>query len=102
MPYCAPQTLCRTDFPDCLHSLRRVVGGTLQGMSEGVWDQVVDHRESCQAIVMLKQPLHSLHCSTSTEPSLESYRLGAHEFPKAPWTSDNSSSVVKLIDKHYL
>lgn len=38
--------------------------------------------ESCQAIVMLKQPLHSSHCSTSTEPGLESYRPGAHDFSK--------------------
>ncbi|KAG7239849.1 hypothetical protein INR49_030562 [Caranx melampygus] len=47
------KTPSATYLPDCLHSLRRVVGGTLQGMSEGVWDQVVDHRESCQAIVMV-------------------------------------------------
>lgn len=50
--------------------------------------------ESCQAIVMLKQPLHSLHCSTSTEPGLEIYRLGAHDFPKASWSSDNSSVLL--------
>lgn len=39
--------------------------------------------ESCQAILMLKQPQHSLQCSTSTEPGLEIYRVGAHDLPKA-------------------
>lgn len=58
--------------------------------------------ESCQATVMLKQPLHSLPRSTSTEPGLESYQPGACDFPKASWSSNNSSLAMKQIDKDHL
>lgn len=58
--------------------------------------------ETCQVIVMLKQPLHSSHWSTSAEPGLESYRLGAHGFPKASWSWDNRCSAVKSIDNLWM
>lgn len=111
MPCCAsrmdfPQNLLSGVFKhmllyicDCLCSLRLAVGGTLQGMSEGVWDQVVDHSWVLPS-----------HCTVKTTTAFLALqykhwaRLGKLLTwgPKASWSSDNSCSVVRLIDKSYL